>query len=64
MTKQRTDGCQLGVLLHDLSLMEQRNEGLVGSLDQHELEGVPIESHALKGMSNGVKSRTACDCMP
>ena len=49
------------MLLNNLGLMEQRDEGLVSRLDQHELQGVSIESHALKGRNDGIKSRTACN---
>lgn len=55
------DRSQFWVLLDNLGLMEERDEGLVCRLDQHELQGVSIESHALKGRDDGVKSRTACN---
>ena len=43
-----TDGCEFWMLISDLGLMEERDEGLVGGLDQHELKGIAIEGHALK----------------
>jgi hypothetical protein len=46
----------------DASLVEERNEWLVCSLDQHELEGVAIESNPLEGSQNGVQEGATSDC--
>ena len=35
--------------------MEERNEGVVGGLDQQELERVTIESDALERVEDGVE---------
>ncbi len=44
------------MVLGNTSLVEERNEGLVGSLDQHELEGVAIESNALERGKDSVQN--------
>lgn len=43
------------MFLDDTSLMEERDEGLIGSLDHHELERVAIESNSLEGRKNSVQ---------
>lgn len=43
------------MILDDTSLVEERNEGLIGSLDQHELERVAIESNALERGEDSVQ---------
>ena len=45
------------VLLDDSSLVEERNEWLVGGLDQHELEGVTIEGDTLQRRKDSVQKR-------
>jgi len=38
-------------------LVEERNEWLVGGLDQHELEGVTIEGDTLQRRKDSVQKR-------
>ena len=45
--------------LNDLGLVEEGDEGLVGALDEHELQRVAIESNALEGTDDGAESGTA-----
>ena len=45
------------VLLDDSGLVEERNEWLVGGLDQHELEGVTIEGDTLQRRKDSVQKR-------
>ena len=45
--------------LNDLSLVEEGDEGLVGALNEHELQRVAIESNALEGANDGAESGTA-----
>lgn len=47
------------VLLDDSGLVEERNEWLVGGLDQHELEGVTIEGDTLQRRKDSVQKRAA-----
>lgn len=56
-----TDASELGVVLGDTGLREERNEGLVGGLDEHELEGVAVEGDALEGAQDRVKDGATSD---
>lgn len=47
-TSGLTDAGKLGVLLDELEHVEEGNEGVVGGLDQQELERVAIESDAFE----------------
>lgn len=53
-----TNASVLGAVLGNTSLGEERNEWLVGGLDEHELEGVAIEGDALEGAQDGVEDST------
>jgi hypothetical protein len=53
-----TDGSKFRVVLNDLEHVEERDEGLVGGLDQQELEGVTVESDALKRVDDRVHNGT------
>ena len=46
----------------DASLVEKRDEGLVGGLDQHKLKWVAIEGDALQGTNDGVEDCSTGDC--
>jgi hypothetical protein len=41
--------------------VEEGNEGLVGGLDEEELQRVAIECDALKGLDDGVQDGAASD---
>ena len=43
-----TDASKSGVLLDELEQVEEGNEGVVGGLDQQELERVTVESDAIE----------------
>jgi hypothetical protein len=45
----------------DTSLVEKRDEGLVGGLDQHKLKWVPIESNALQRTNDCVENCSTGD---
>jgi hypothetical protein len=47
----------------DTSLMEKRDEGLVGGLDQHKLKWVPIEGNAFQSTNNCVEDCSTGDYM-
>jgi len=48
------------VLREGAGLVEERDESLVGGLDEHELKGVAIEGDALEGAQDSVeKSATS-----
>jgi hypothetical protein len=47
--------------MDNAGLVEQRNERLVGSLDQEELEGIAIESNAFQSCEDSVEHGTAGD---
>ena len=49
------------VVFCDLSHMEERNNGLVGSLNEQDLEGVPIEGDALQSSEDGVHGGASSD---
>lgn len=49
------------MLLGDTGLVEEGDEGLVGGLDQHELERVAIESNAFEGGKDGVQKSAPSD---
>jgi len=51
----------LWVVIDDAGLVEERNERLVGSLDQEELERVAIESDAFQSREDSVEQGTASD---
>lgn len=50
-----TNASKFWVLLDHLEHVEERNEGLVGGLDEKELEGVTVECDALEGAEDRVK---------
>lgn len=54
-----TNASELGVPLGDTGLLEERDEGLVGGLDQHELQGIAVEGDAFEGAQDGVEHGTA-----
>ena len=56
-----TDSGKLRVTLDDLGLVEEGDEGLVGSLDEHKLERVAVECDALESTDHGAESGTAGD---
>ena len=56
-----TNAKHVGMFASDTSLLEEGNERLVGGLDQHELEGVAIESNALQRFEDGVEKSAASD---
>lgn len=56
---KRTNAKELGVLIEDTSLAEQRNKGLVGGLDHQELKRVAVESDALERGDDRVEDGTA-----
>ena len=47
-TNGLTDASKSGVLLDELEQVEEGNEGVVGGLDQQELERVTVESDAIE----------------
>jgi hypothetical protein len=49
---------KLRVVLRDLGHVEERDEGLVGSLDEQDLEGVAVEGDALQSGEDGVRGGT------
>ena len=51
------------MVLGDTGLREERDEGLVGGLDEHELEGVAVEGDALEGAQDRVKDSATSNCM-
>ena len=51
----------LGVVLRDLGHVEERDDGLVGGLDEQDLEGVPIEGNALQSGEDGVHGGATSD---
>lgn len=53
------NGGELGVLLDNTGLVEEGDEGLVGGLDEHELEGVIVEGNALESLEDGAQSGSA-----
>jgi hypothetical protein len=55
----RTDTGKLRVLLADASLLEERNEWLVGGLDHQELERVTVEGNAFEGAKDRVEEGAA-----
>lgn len=44
--------------MDDASLTEEGDEGLVGSLDEHELQGVAVERDAFERSKDGVEEGT------
>lgn len=54
---RHTDAGKFRVLLSDSGLAEERNEWLVGGLDQHELERVTIKGNALQRRKDSVQKR-------
>ena len=58
-----TNGGELGVLLDNTGLVEEGDEGLVGGLDEHELEGVIVEGNALESLEDGAQSGSASNCI-
>lgn len=59
MNERRTNGLEFRVRLDHLSLMEQRDEGLVGRLDEHELKGIVVEGDALESLEDGAEGGAA-----
>ena len=53
---------KLGEVLHNLGHVEERDEGLVGSLNEQELKGVPVEGNALQSSENRVHGGAAGHC--
>jgi len=53
---------ELGVVLRDLGHVEERDDGLVGGLDEQDLEGVTVEGDALQGSKDGVHGGATGDC--
>ena len=45
---------ELRMGLHDVGHVEERDDWLVGSLDEQDLEGVPVEGDALQSSEDGV----------
>ena len=56
--RKLTNAGVLGTFLSNTSLGEERDERLVGGLDEHELERVAIEGDALEGAQDGVEDGT------
>ncbi len=56
-----THGLELGVRLDDIGLVEERDERLVGGLDDHELERVAVERDALECLQDRAERRPARD---
>jgi len=52
---------EFGVLAEGTSLVEERDEWLVGSLDEHELEGVAIEGDTFQRAQDGVQDGATSD---
>jgi len=50
-----------GVVLRDLGHVEERDDGLVGGLDEQDLEGVPVEGDALQSSEDGVHGGASSD---
>lgn len=49
-----TESLQVGAFLDGAGLVEEGDEGLVGGLDQEELEGVTVEGNAFEGGDDSV----------
>lgn len=45
---------EVGVVLGDLGHVEERDHGLVGGLDEQELEGITVEGNTLQSGEDGV----------
>lgn len=56
-----TNALELRMVFENAGHLEERNEGLVGSFDQEELERVSVEGDALKGGDNRVHDSAASD---
>lgn len=56
-----TDGLELRVQLDHVGLVEERDERLIGRLDDHKLERVAVECDALKGLQDRAERRPARD---
>ena len=50
------------MLREGAGLVEERDEGLVGGLDEHELERVAIEGDAFKRAQDGVEESATSNC--
>ena len=48
--------------LDDVSLVEERDEGLVSRFDHHELERVAVERDALERLEDGAECGAARNC--
>ena len=59
--RRLTDRLELRVRLDDVSLVEERDEGLVSRLDHHELERVAVERDALERLQDGRERGAAGD---
>lgn len=53
---------EVGIGLHDLGHVEERDDGLVGGLDEHDIEGVGVEGNALQSGEDGVHGGATSDC--
>jgi hypothetical protein len=53
---------ELGVVLRDLGHVEERNDRLVGSLDEQDLEGITVEGDALQSHEHGIHGGATSDC--
>ena len=52
---------ELGVVFCDLGHVEERDDGLVGGLDEQDLEGVAVERDALQSSEDGMHGGAASD---
>jgi len=48
-------------VFRDLSHVEERDNGLVGGLDEQDLKGVPVEGDTLQSREHGVHGSAASD---
>lgn len=58
-----TDGLQLRMGVDNPCLVEERDERLVGALDHHQLQRVPIERDPLERLQDRAQRRAARDCV-
>lgn len=56
-----TNAFVLGMFVRNAGLVEERDEGLVGGLDEQELKRVSVECDALKRGNDCVKECAACN---
>jgi hypothetical protein len=55
----RTNAFQLWIFLDHLCLVEERNEGLVRGLHEHQLQWIVVERDALEGAEDRVQESAA-----